>query len=89
MWFFNTGADGPPVNFAGQVGAFMAELSYQLLGYAAFLIPVVLVVAGWHYFWCKKMDAAYTKTIGGSPALRVRVVVSGARVRRQPEARQA
>ena len=66
VWFFNTGADGPPVNFAGQVGAFMAELSYQLLGYAAYLIPIVLVVAGWHYFWCKKMDAALTKAIGAA-----------------------
>ena len=66
VWFFNTGADGVPVNFAGHVGAFLSELSYQLLGYAAFLIPVVLVVAGWHYFWCKKMDAALTKGIGAA-----------------------
>ena len=66
VWFFNTGADGPPVNFAGYVGAFLAELSYQLLGYAAFLVPIVLVVAGWHYFWCKKMDAALTKGIGAA-----------------------
>ncbi len=67
VWFFNTGDDdGTPVNFAGHVGSFMAELSYQLLGYSAFLIPVVLVVAGWHYFWCKKMDASYTKAIGAA-----------------------
>jgi hypothetical protein len=26
VWFFNTGADGPPANFAGRIGAFMAEL---------------------------------------------------------------
>ena len=43
----------PPANFAGRVGAFMAELSYQMLGYAAYLIPLVLVVLGWHYFWCR------------------------------------
>jgi DNA segregation ATPase FtsK/SpoIIIE, S-DNA-T family len=63
-WFFNTGADGPPINFGGRVGAFMAELSYQLLGYSAFLIPVVLVVIGWHYFWCTRVDAPYTKLSG-------------------------
>jgi S-DNA-T family DNA segregation ATPase FtsK/SpoIIIE len=63
-WFFNTGADGPPLNLAGRFGAFIAELSYQLLGYAAFLVPVVTVVIGWHYFWCKPMDARYTKAIG-------------------------
>ena len=64
MWFFNTGAEAPPANFAGQVGAFIAELSYQVLGYSAYLVPIVLVVLGWHYFWCRTLDAAYTKLIG-------------------------
>jgi DNA segregation ATPase FtsK/SpoIIIE, S-DNA-T family len=64
VWFFTIGSDGPPVNFGGQVGAFLAELSYQLLGYAAYLVPVVLVVSGWHYFWCRVPDAAYTKLVG-------------------------
>ncbi len=64
VWFFNTGADLPPANFAGRIGAFMAELSYQLLGYSAYLIPIVLVVVGWHYFWCRVLDAAYTKLVG-------------------------
>ena len=66
VWFFNTGAAGAPDNFAGRVGAFMAELSYQLLGYSAYLIPIVLIVAGWHYFWCKTMDAPYTKASGAA-----------------------
>jgi S-DNA-T family DNA segregation ATPase FtsK/SpoIIIE len=64
VWFFNTGSDVAPANFAGRVGAFMAELSYQLLGYSAYLLPPVLVVLGWHYFWCRSLDAAYTKLIG-------------------------
>ncbi|HET9262810.1 MAG TPA: DNA translocase FtsK 4TM domain-containing protein [Vicinamibacterales bacterium] len=64
VWFFNTGADLPPSNFAGRIGAFIAELSLQLLGYAAYLIPLVLVVIGWHYFWCRVLDAAYTKMFG-------------------------
>jgi S-DNA-T family DNA segregation ATPase FtsK/SpoIIIE len=63
-WFFNTGADGPPLNLAGRFGAFIAELSYQLLGYAAFIVPIVMVVIAWHHFWCKPMDARYTKAIG-------------------------
>src|SRR5204863_7269955 len=46
-WFFNTGSDLPPVNFAGRVGAFVGELSYQMLGYSAYLVPLVLVVIGW------------------------------------------
>jgi S-DNA-T family DNA segregation ATPase FtsK/SpoIIIE len=67
VWFFNTGAaDVEPANFAGRVGAFVAELSYQLLGYSAYLIPLVLLVLGWHQFWCRSMDAAYTKLVGAS-----------------------
>jgi len=50
VWFFNTGSGIAPANFAGRVGAFAAELSYQLLGYGAYLVPLVLAVIGWHYF---------------------------------------
>jgi DNA segregation ATPase FtsK/SpoIIIE, S-DNA-T family len=64
VWFFNTGSELPPANFAGRIGAFLGELSYQMLGYAAFLGPLVLVVLGWHYFWCRAVDAAYTKIAG-------------------------
>ena len=65
VWFFtSSGSDAAPVNFGGRVGAFLAELSYQSLGYAAYLIPVVFVVSGWHYFWCRLPDAAYTKLFG-------------------------
>jgi S-DNA-T family DNA segregation ATPase FtsK/SpoIIIE len=64
VWFFNTGSDLPPGNFAGRIGAFMGELSFQVLGYAAYLIPLVLAVIGWHYFWCRAVDAAYTKIAG-------------------------
>jgi S-DNA-T family DNA segregation ATPase FtsK/SpoIIIE len=66
VWFFNTGSDLAPANFAGRIGAFVAELSYQLFGYSAYLIPLVLVVAGWHYFWCRAVDAAYTKLLGAA-----------------------
>jgi DNA segregation ATPase FtsK/SpoIIIE, S-DNA-T family len=64
VWFFNTGPDLPPVNFAGRVGAFIAEFSFQVVGYAAYLIPLVLCVIGWHYFWCRVLDAAMTKFFG-------------------------
>jgi len=64
VWFFNTGSELPPANFAGRIGAFTGELSYQMLGYSAYLIPLVLLVIGWNYFWCRTMDAAYTKLLG-------------------------
>jgi S-DNA-T family DNA segregation ATPase FtsK/SpoIIIE len=66
VWFFNTGSELPPANFAGRVGAFIGELSYQLLGYSAYLVPLVGVVVGWHYFWCRAVDAAYTKLLGAA-----------------------
>ena len=64
VWFFTTGTGHAPVNFVGRVGAFLSELSFQLFGYAAYLIPGVIAVIGWHYFWCQKPDAAYTKVTG-------------------------
>jgi len=64
VWFFTTGASHPPSNFVGRVGAFLSELSFQLLGYAAYLVPAAIAVVGWHYFWCQKPDAAYTKLTG-------------------------
>ena len=64
VWFFSAGSGAQPVNFAGRVGAFLAELSFQLLGYASHLIPAAMVVLGWHYFWCRTLDAQYTKLIG-------------------------
>jgi S-DNA-T family DNA segregation ATPase FtsK/SpoIIIE len=65
-WFFNTGSSAPPANFIGRVGAFLAELSFQLFGYASYLIPVVLVALGWHLFWCTRIDAVYTKVVGAA-----------------------
>jgi DNA segregation ATPase FtsK/SpoIIIE, S-DNA-T family len=64
VWFFTTDAVHPPANFVGRVGAFLSELSFQLLGYAAYLIPAAMAWAGWYYFWCQPFDAIYTKGFG-------------------------
>jgi DNA segregation ATPase FtsK/SpoIIIE, S-DNA-T family len=64
-WFFSTGGHATAANFAGRVGAFLAELSFQLFGYASYVIPAGMVVIGWNYFWCRALDAAGTKAIGG------------------------
>ena len=63
-WFFTTDSGQAPANFVGRVGAFLSELSFQLFGYGSYLLPALLTVAGWHYFWCKPPDAAYTKGFG-------------------------
>lgn len=64
VWLLNTGKDLPPNNFVGRVGAFISEVSFQLLGRSAFLLPILFLVVGWQYFWCYAVDAIYTKCIG-------------------------
>ena len=66
VWFFSAGGPATPANFAGRVGAFLAELSYQVLGYAAYLVPAIVAIIGWHYFWCRPIDAMYTKLVGAT-----------------------
>jgi DNA segregation ATPase FtsK/SpoIIIE, S-DNA-T family len=66
VWFFSTGSHAAPANFAGRVGAFLAELSFQLFGYASYLGPAILVIVGWHSFWCRKLEAAATKATGAA-----------------------
>jgi S-DNA-T family DNA segregation ATPase FtsK/SpoIIIE len=63
--FFKAGANGPARNFIGPAGAFLAELLIpQLFGVAALLLPLLLAVLGWKLFWCKPVDAPYTKGAG-------------------------
>jgi S-DNA-T family DNA segregation ATPase FtsK/SpoIIIE len=69
VWFFSTGTHDMPANFAGRVGAFLAELSFQVLGDASYLIPATVAIAGWHYFWCRTIDAVYTKVIAATMLL--------------------
>ena len=64
VWFFNPDGAAPPLNLAGRVGAFLAEISYQLVGLTAFLIPFQLLVLAWHAFWCRSIGTAYTKLLG-------------------------
>ncbi len=66
VWFFSTGSHDLAANFAGRVGAFLAELSFQLFGYASYVIPALLVVVGWHSFWCRSVDAAGNRAIGAA-----------------------
>ncbi len=66
VWFFTTDASHAPANFVGRVGAFLSELSFQLFGYASYLLPLVAATIGWHYFWCQPPDAAYTKVTGAT-----------------------
>ena len=64
VWFFSTDGHETPVNFAGRVGAFVAELSFQVVGFSSYLLPLVLIALGWHYFWCRPVEGAYIRAVG-------------------------
>ena len=68
--FFKAGVEGPARNFIGPFGAFLAEMLIpQLFGLAALLLPLVLGLLGWKLFWCKPIDAPYTKAFGNGVLL--------------------
>ena len=63
--FFKAGAEGTARNFIGPFGAFLAEMLIpQLFGLAALLLPLALGLAGWKLFWCRPIEAPYTKAVG-------------------------
>ena len=62
--FVTNGTDYSATNLIGELGAFLSYLSFQSFGYAAYLIPGLLSVLGWHYFWCLKIDEIWTKYVG-------------------------
>jgi S-DNA-T family DNA segregation ATPase FtsK/SpoIIIE len=64
VWFLSTRTSGPVSNLVGRAGALLAEVSLQLIGFAAYLIPLITVVVGWYSFWCRTIDAVYTKVLG-------------------------
>jgi DNA segregation ATPase FtsK/SpoIIIE, S-DNA-T family len=68
--FFKAGVEGPARNFIGPFGAFLAEMLIpQLFGLAALLLPIVLGLLGWKLFWCKPIEAPYTKAFGNGVLL--------------------
>jgi hypothetical protein len=63
--FFKAGGEDPARNFIGPFGAFLAEMLIpQLFGLAALLLPIALGLLGWKLFWCRPVDAPYTKAVG-------------------------
>jgi S-DNA-T family DNA segregation ATPase FtsK/SpoIIIE len=68
--FFKAGVDGPSRNFIGPFGAFLAEMLIpQLFGLSSLLLPLVLGLLGWKLFWCRPIDAPYTKAVGNGTLL--------------------
>jgi S-DNA-T family DNA segregation ATPase FtsK/SpoIIIE len=61
----NTAAPGsPPSNWIGVVGAYTADALFQVLGWVAWLVPVVLFFAAVRLFLVRQLPALWTKLTG-------------------------
>jgi DNA segregation ATPase FtsK/SpoIIIE, S-DNA-T family len=65
---FNVSAspsDGPLArNWIGPVGAYGADLLFQVFGFAAFLLPVAILVLGWRWLRSRAIDSQVATLIG-------------------------
>jgi len=67
---WNTATDlVKPVNLTGRVGAFIADLFLQLLGVAAYAVPVLILLLGWKWLQSAPILAPWAKTLGAAMLL--------------------
>jgi S-DNA-T family DNA segregation ATPase FtsK/SpoIIIE len=58
-------ADGPLArNWIGPIGAYGADLVFQVFGFAAFLLPVAIGILGWRWFRSRAIDSQTATIIG-------------------------
>jgi S-DNA-T family DNA segregation ATPase FtsK/SpoIIIE len=51
-------------NWIGPVGAYCADLIFQIFGFAAFLLPIAISVLGWRWFRSRSIDSQTATVIG-------------------------
>ncbi len=62
---FNTAASAPkPGNWIGPIGAHLADLCYQTFGFAAWLLPGVVLISGWAWFRRREWAAPGVRLAG-------------------------
>ena len=64
VWFFSAGDGRLRRELRRPRRRVPVRASFQVFGYASYVVPALLGVAGWNFFWCRQLDAAYTKAIG-------------------------
>src|SRR6266436_5786010 len=58
-------ADGPLAhNWIGPVGAYSADLLFQVFGFAAFLLPAAFVILGWRWFRSREINSQLATLFG-------------------------
>jgi S-DNA-T family DNA segregation ATPase FtsK/SpoIIIE len=58
------GDAAPPTNWIGGFGASLATALYAAVGVAAWGIPVLLLLWGWHRFWQRAVESPGSKGVG-------------------------
>jgi len=51
-------------NWIGPVGAYCADLIFQVFGFAAFLLPVAISILGWRWFRSRSVDSQTATVVG-------------------------
>jgi S-DNA-T family DNA segregation ATPase FtsK/SpoIIIE len=62
----STGAGSSVHNWVGPAGSFTADILFQMLGWVAYLVPVVLFFAGIQLLLVQPLEAPRTKAIGAA-----------------------
>jgi S-DNA-T family DNA segregation ATPase FtsK/SpoIIIE len=58
-------ADGPLAhNWIGPVGAYAADILFQVFGFAAFLLPVAFLILGWKWFRSRNINSQFATIFG-------------------------
>jgi S-DNA-T family DNA segregation ATPase FtsK/SpoIIIE len=60
----STANEAPPRNLIGPVGAYSADLMFQVLGYAAFLLPLAALWLGLKWFRSKQVESQKAMLFG-------------------------
>ncbi|HKT48452.1 MAG TPA: DNA translocase FtsK [Candidatus Acidoferrales bacterium] len=58
------GMDRPIQNWIGPAGAYGADALFQILGFAAFLVPMALLAVGWRWFRSRPIESQTASIVG-------------------------
>jgi len=56
--------DNPVRNWIGPVGSYTADLSFQVFGFAAFLLPVAIGILGYRWLRSRPVDSQWATIVG-------------------------
>ncbi len=61
---FNTASRETTANFIGAVGANIAAVLLQTFGLAAYLLPILILLAAWRAFWSENLIVPLVRVVG-------------------------